>query len=237
MSTTESFKLYLSVGGDPKDLNKQILIVEDDVHISKIIKMNLNLVNYETTEVYDGVEAFEAIKHGKFDLILLDIMIPRMDGFALMERIKAFQIPVIFLTAKNSVFDKVKGLKLGADDYIVKPFEAIELLARIETVLRRYGQGDSVIEFKSVKVYIDKREVTVNGDAVELTPKEFDLIVVLIKNKNIALSREQFLDKVWGGDYYGETRTVDMHIKSVRKKLNLHESIKTIYKIGYRLEE
>ncbi|QJD83844.1 response regulator transcription factor [Cohnella herbarum] len=218
-------------------MNKRILIVEDDVHISKIIKMNLNLVHYETTEAYDGYEALEAIKHGKYDLILLDIMIPRMDGFALMERIKSYQIPVIFLTAKNSVFDKVKGLKLGADDYIVKPFEAIELLARIETVLRRYGHGDSVIEFKSVKVYIEKREVTVNGDAVELTPKEFDLLVVLIKNKNIALSREQFLDKVWGGDYFGETRTVDMHIKSVRKKLNLQDYIKTIYKIGYRLEE
>jgi DNA-binding response OmpR family regulator len=218
-------------------LNKRILIVEDDVHISKIIKMNLNLVHYETTEAYDGYEALEAIKQGKYDLILLDIMIPRMDGFALMEKIKSYQIPVIFLTAKNSVFDKVKGLKLGADDYIVKPFEAIELLARIETVLRRYGHGDSVIVFKSVKVDVEKREVTVNGDAVELTPKEFDLLVVLIKNKNIALSREQFLDKVWGGDYFGETRTVDMHIKSVRKKLNLQDYIKTIYKIGYRLEE
>ncbi|UVI33742.1 response regulator transcription factor [Paenibacillus spongiae] len=219
------------------DGKKKILIVEDDINISKIIKMNLTIVNYETTEAYDGLEALDAIKNGNFDLILLDVMIPRLDGFALMERIRSTGIPVIFLTAKNSVFDKVNGLRLGADDYMVKPFEAIELLARIETVLRRYGKEETIIAFKAVTVRLDKREVTVNEIPVELTPKEYELLVVLLKNKNIALTREQFLDKVWGGDYYGETRTVDMHIKSLRKKLQLQDSIKTIYKIGYRLEE
>ncbi|MFF2014612.1 response regulator transcription factor [Paenibacillus sp. NPDC058177] len=218
-------------------MNKKILIVEDDVHISKIIKMNLNLVNYATTEVYDGLAALDVLKQEKFDLILLDVMIPHLDGFELMERIKPYGIPVIFLTAKNSVYDKVNGLKLGADDYMVKPFEAIELLARIETVLRRYGHEDRMMEFQHVQVDLDKREVVIQGAPVELTPKEYDLLVVLLKNKNIALTREQFLDKVWGGDYYGETRTVDMHIKSLRKKLNLQEQIKTIYKIGYRLED
>ncbi|OBZ18524.1 DNA-binding response regulator [Bacillus sp. FJAT-27264] len=218
-------------------MNKKILIVEDDVHISKIIKMNLNLVNYATTEVYDGLAALEVLKREKFDLILLDVMIPHLGGFELMERIKPYGIPVIFLTAKNSVYDKVNGLKLGADDYMVKPFEAIELLARIETVLRRYGHEDRMMEFQHVQVDLDKREVVIQGAPVELTPKEYDLLVVLLKNKNIALTREQFLDKVWGGDYYGETRTVDMHIKSLRKKLNLQEQIKTIYKIGYRLED
>ncbi|WP_028549857.1 response regulator transcription factor [Paenibacillus sp. UNC451MF] len=218
-------------------MNKKILIVEDDVHISKIIKMNLNLMNYATTEVYDGLAAFEMLKREKFDLILLDVMIPHLDGFELMERIKPHGTPVIFLTAKNSVYDKVNGLKLGADDYMVKPFEAIELLARIETVLRRYGHEDRVVEFQHVQVDLDKREVVIQGSPVELTPKEYDLLVVLLKNKNIALTREQFLDKVWGGDYYGETRTVDMHIKSLRKKLGLQEQIKTIYKIGYRLED
>ncbi|MFF2908389.1 response regulator transcription factor [Paenibacillus sp. NPDC057934] len=218
-------------------MNKKILIVEDDVHISKIIKMNLNLVNYATTEVYDGLAALDVLKQEKFDLVLLDVMIPHLDGFELMERIKPYGIPVIFLTAKNSVYDKVNGLKLGADDYMVKPFEAIELLARIETVLRRYGHEDRVMEFQHVQVDLDKREVVIQGAPVELTPKEFDLLVVLLKNKNIALTREQFLDKVWGGDYYGETRTVDMHIKSLRKKLSLQEQIKTIYKIGYRLED
>ncbi|OAB37590.1 response regulator transcription factor [Paenibacillus glacialis] len=218
-------------------MQKKILIVEDDIHISKIIKMNLNIVNYVTTEVYDGLAALEAMKQEKFDLILLDVMIPRMDGFTLMEKIQPYGIPVIFLTAKNSVYDKVNGLKLGADDYMVKPFEAIELLARIETVLRRYGKEEHVMEFQNIQVDLDKREVTIQGEPVELTPKEYDLIVVLLKNKNIALSREQFIDKVWGGDYYGETRTVDMHIKSLRKKLQLQDHIKTVYKIGYRLED
>lgn len=218
-------------------MSKRILIVEDDVNISKIIKMNLNLVNYETLEAFDGLDALELIKREKFDLILLDVMIPGMDGFVLMERIKSYEIPVIFLTAKNSVFDKVNGLKLGADDYMVKPFEAIELLARIETVLRRYGKEDNLIEFKNVKLFVDKREVTADGAPVELTPKEFDLLLVLMKNKNIALTREQFLDRVWGAEYYGETRTVDMHIKALRKKLKLYDYIKTIYKIGYRLED
>ncbi|MGO4548511.1 response regulator transcription factor [Paenibacillus sp. 2TAB23] len=218
-------------------MTKRILIVEDEIHISNIIKMNLNLVNYETVEVYDGLAALDVLKQEKFNLILLDVMIPSLDGFELMERIKPYGTPVIFLTAKNSVYDKVNGLKLGADDYMVKPFEAIELLARIETVLRRYGTEDKVITFQHVQVDLDKREVVIQGEPVEMTPKEYNLLVVLLKNKNIALTREQFLEKVWGADYYGETRTVDMHIKSLRKKLNLHEQIKTIYKIGYRLEE
>ncbi|MBD8497901.1 response regulator transcription factor [Paenibacillus arenosi] len=218
-------------------MNKKILIVEDDVHISKIIKMNLNIVNYDTTEVYDGLAALELLQREKFDLILLDVMIPKLDGFALMERIRPYCIPVIFLTAKNSVYDKVDGLRLGADDYMVKPFEAIELLARIETVLRRYGKEERMLGFQSLLIDLDKREVTKQGEVVELTPKEYDLLVVLLKNKNIALSREQFIDKVWGDDYYGETRTVDMHIKSLRKKLDLQDHIKTIYKLGYRLED
>lgn len=218
-------------------MGKKILIIEDDIHISKIIKMNLNVVNYETTEVYDGLAAWELLQQEKFDLILLDVMIPGLDGFALMERIRPYSIPVIFLTAKNSVYDKVDGLKLGADDYMVKPFEAIELLARIETVLRRYGKEEQVILFQSISVDLDKREVTNRGEVVELTPKEYDLLVILLKNKNIALSREQFLEKVWGMDYYGETRTVDMHIKSLRKKLELHDYIKTVYKLGYRMED
>lgn len=218
-------------------MSQKILIVEDDIHISKIIKMNLNLVNYETTEAYDGLEALEALNRATFDLILLDVMIPHMDGFELMEKIQPYRIPVIFLTAKNSVYDKVNGLKLGADDYIVKPFEAIELLARIEAVLRRYGKEERLVAFQTIQVDLDKREVLKQGIPVELTPKEYDLLVVLLKNKNIALSREQFIEKVWGYDYYGETRTVDMHIKSLRKKLELQDHIKTIYKMGYRLED
>lgn len=218
-------------------MEKKILIVEDDVHISKIIKMNLQLVNYATTEVYDGLAALEAIKQEKFDLILLDVMIPKLDGLTLMGKIQPYGIPVIFLTAKNSVYDIVNGLKLGAEDYMVKPFEGIELLARIETVLRRYGKEETIIEFQHIRVDMDKREVSVQGNPIELTPKEYELLVMLLKNKNIALSREQFIKNIWGIDYYGETRTVDMHIKSVRKKLQLQDYIKTVYKIGYRLED
>lgn len=218
-------------------MSQKILIVEDDINISNIIKMNLNLVNYETTEVYDGQTAWDRIQREKFDLVLLDVMIPGIDGFELMEKIRPLHIPVIFLTAKNAVTDKVHGLKLGAEDYIVKPFEALELLARIETVLRRFGREETVITLRDLQVLLDKREVRVQEKPVELTMKEFDLLVVLLKNKNIALSREQLLDKVWGIDFYGETRTVDMHIKALRKKLGLHDRIITVYKIGYRLED
>lgn len=218
-------------------LNRKILIVEDDANISKIIKLNLNLVHYDTVEAYGGHEALEAIRGHKFDLILLDVMIPGIDGFELMESIRPLGIPVIFLTAKNSVVDKVRGLKAGAEDYIVKPFEALELLARIETVLRRFGREETLLEFKDLQVFLDRREARVRGRPVDLTVKEFELLVALLKNKNIALSREQLLDKVWGIAFYGETRTVDMHIKSLRKKLDLYEHIKTVYKIGYRLED
>lgn len=218
-------------------MNKKILIVEDDINISKIIKMNLTIVNYDTVEAYNGYDALDIIAQEKIDLILLDVMIPGIDGFELMKKIEPLRIPVIFLTAKNSVIDKVQGLKLGAEDYIVKPFEALELLARIETVLRRFGREETTITFKDLEVLLDKREVKVQGKTVELTVKEFELLVTLLKNKNIALSREQLLDKVWGMDYYGETRTVDMHIKSLRKKLQLYDHITTVYKIGYRLED
>lgn len=218
-------------------MKRRICIVEDDINISNIIKMNLMLVNYDAVAVYDGTTAWECIQQERFDLILLDVMIPGIDGFALMEKIRPLNIPVIFLTAKSTVFDKVNGLKLGAEDYMVKPFEALELLARMETVLRRYGKEENHINFKQLEVSIEKRKVLVRGITVELTPKEFELLVMLLKNKNIALSREQLIEKVWGMDYYGETRTVDMHIKSLRKKLNLQDDIKTIYKIGYRLED
>ncbi|MFC4812149.1 response regulator transcription factor [Paenibacillus sp. GCM10023250] len=217
-------------------MDKKILIVEDDPNISNIIKMNLTLVHYQAVQVYDGLAALEALEREKFDLVILDVMIPKLDGFTLMETIRPRKVPVIFLTAKTAVFDKVHGLKLGADDYMVKPFDGIELLARIETVLRRYGKEETEMRIDDIRVYPDKRFVTLQGEPVELTPKEFDLLLVLLVNKNIALSREQFLDKVWGIDYYGDTRTVDVHIKSLRKKLKLQDRIKTVFKIGYRLE-
>ena len=218
-------------------LRQKILIVEDDLGISNLIKLNLNIANYETKEVYDGLEAINIIEKEHFDLILLDVMLPGADGFTIIDKIRPLDIPVIFLTAKNSVIDKVNGLKLGAEDYIVKPFEAIELLARIETVLRRYGKSTDMLEFKDIKVYLKERLVKKKDTLIDLTLKEFELLCILVLNKNIALTREMLLEKVWQFDYFGGTRTVDMHIGSLRKKLDLNDNIKTVYKVGYRLED
>ncbi|WP_459481746.1 response regulator transcription factor [Clostridium saccharoperbutylacetonicum] len=214
-----------------------ILIVEDDEAISNLIKINLNMAGYGSKQIFDGLEAYNLLKEEAFDLILMDIMLPGMDGFELMEKIRELNIPVIFLTAKNGLADKVTGLKSGAEDYIVKPFETVELLARIEVVLRRYSKNNDCIEFKNLKIYEDERIVRKADEIIELTLKEFELILMLVKNKNIALSREYLLEKVWGYEYMGETRTIDTHIQKLRKKLEITEYIKTVYKIGYRLEE
>ncbi|WP_315079386.1 response regulator transcription factor [uncultured Clostridium sp.] len=214
-----------------------VLIVEDDEAISNLIKINLSMAGYESRQVFDGLEAFHLLKEESFDLILMDIMLPGMDGFELMNRIKDLNIPVIFLTAKNGLADKVTGLKSGAEDYIVKPFETVELLARIEIVLRRYSKNSNCIEFENLKIYEEERIIKKDDKTIDLTLKEFELMVLLVKNKNMALSREYLLEKIWGYEYMGETRTIDTHIQKLRKKLNITDSIKTVYKIGYRLEE
>lgn len=216
---------------------EKILIVEDDATISDLIKLNLKMVSYETKQAYNGRQALEVIEKEKFDLILLDVMLPELDGFSVISKIKHKDIPVIFLTAKASIADKVKGLKMGADDYIVKPFESIELLARVEAVLRRYGKKKDILSFKDLEIYLEQMIVRKQGNIIDLTLKEFELLNLLIQNKGIALSREKILEKVWGYDYLGETRTVDMHIQKLRKKLDLEEKIKTVYKVGYRLED
>ncbi|MDS0527745.1 response regulator transcription factor [Clostridium sp. SHJSY1] len=214
-----------------------ILIVEDDEAISNLIKVSLSMAGYESRQLFDGMEVLSLLKEESFDLILMDIMLPGMDGFQLMERIKDLNIPVIFLTAKNGLSDKITGLRSGAEDYIVKPFETIELLARIEIVLRRYSKNTKCIKFKNLKIYEDERVIKKEGESVELTLKEFELMVSLVKNKNMALSRDYLLEKIWGYEYIGETRTIDTHIQKIRKKLDIADSIKTVYKIGYRLEE
>jgi DNA-binding response OmpR family regulator len=213
-----------------------ILIVEDEKSINDLIVMNLKLVGHVCKQAFEGDEAIRAIADWQPDLVLLDVMIPYHDGFSLMEQ-KAFgEKPVIFLTAKNSTADKVKGLKLGADDYIAKPFEAVELLARVEAVLRRVQPAQRVFEIGGTIIQLDQRTATVDGVPIELTNREFELLEVLINNRNMALSREKLLDLAWGYDYYGDTRTVDVHITKLRKKLKLEGSIKTVYKHGYRLE-
>lgn len=218
-------------------MESHILIVEDDESISNLIKITLEMAGYLTSQIFDGMEVLPALEKNKFDLILMDVMLPGMDGFTLMKKIKELDIPVIFLTAKNDLADRITGLKSGAEDYIIKPFETVELLARIEIVLRRYSKVSSDLVFKDFSINEDNRTVMKGSTPIELTLKEFELFVLLIKNKNMALSREYLLETIWGYDYMGETRTIDTHIQRLRKKLNLNDAIQTVYKIGYRLED
>lgn len=215
---------------------KKILIVDDEEAIRELIKMNLEIAGYECYMAIDGNDALEKLKEVNPDLVLLDIMLPGKDGYSLAPVFIEKNIPVIFLTAKDSTIDKVKGLKIGADDYITKPFESIELLARIESVLRRSGKVSNKFEYKDMVVYFDERKVLLNNKEVDLTNKEYELLEVLIKNKNLALSREKLLELVWGYEYFGDTRTIDMHIQKLRSKLNLEDDIVTVFKYGYRFE-
>ncbi len=215
---------------------RKILIVDDEEKIRELIRMNLELAGYKCDEAEDGEIALEKLNKFSPDLALLDIMLPKKNGYEIAQSFIKQNVPIIFLTAKDSVTDKVKGLKLGADDYIVKPFESMELLARIEVVLRRTGKFSDVFEYRNIKVDFAKREVFKNNEKIEMTAQEFELLKVLIQNKNLALSREKLLESAWGYDYYGDTRTVDMHIQRLRKKLSWDDIIVTVYKYGYRLE-
>lgn len=216
-------------------MNK-ILIIEDEQAISDLIKMNLDIAGYDSRQVFNGSEALSIFEQYYPDLILLDVMLPDRDGFDVMSKVKPSGIPVIFLTAKNTLADKVKGLKMGADDYIIKPFEAMELLARIEAVLRRYGSKKESTIFEDIEIDLEERTVKKDGNLIELTMKEYELLLLLIRNRNKALSREVILEAVWEYDYIGETRTVDIHIQKLRKKLKWEDKIKTVFKFGYRLE-
>ena len=213
----------------------KILIVEDEKMINELILRNLQAVGHRCVQAYDGAEALERLDGERFDLVILDIMLPRLSGFEVMSRIH--DTPVIFLTAMGNVMDKVRGLGLGAEDYIVKPFEMLELIARVDVVLRRTKAQSRRFNLDGVTVDFDNMTVTREQKTVELTPQEFQLLETLIRNRNIALSREKLLDLAWGMDYYGDVRTVDVHIQKLRKKLGWSEQIKTVYKVGYRLED
>lgn len=221
-----------------KMAQNRVLIVEDEISIAKMIAMNLKVAGYETKMFHDGREAAEALeeKHA-YDIALLDVMLPGMDGFALFEIVRTYEIPVIFLTAKDDINSKIQGLQGGAEDYIVKPFDMLELMVRMEKVLERTKKLGDVIRILDVEINFLEHTVRKNGEEVLLKPMEFDLLCVLARNKNIAISREELLRRVWGVDYLGETRTVDVHIGQLRKKLSLNDNIKTISKMGYRLEE
>lgn len=212
----------------------QILIVEDDRVINELVKRNLQLAGHVCTQIYDGKEALAEISRTQYDLIILDVMLPGMSGFELIP--KTGDIPVIFVTAKGSLEDRLKGLGLGAEDYIVKPFEVLELTARVGVVLKRCQRNGEYISIGPVLVNQKERIVRKDGEVVSLTPQEYRLLEVLVDNRNLALSREQLLNLAWGYDYEGETKTVDVHIQKLRRKLGLEDYIKTIAKLGYRLE-
>ena len=215
----------------------RICIVEDDLHIAQMIEATLTMMNYDCVRCEDGKQAVETILNNRFDLILLDIMLPELDGFGVLEKIRSREIPVIFLTAMGRVSDKVRGLRLGAEDYIVKPFEAMELLARIEVVLRRFHTDESsILQYDEIQVDIQRHTVTKDGEEVTLTPKQFDVLVFLMKHVDLAVSRDQLLSAVWGYEFEGESRTVDIHVQQVRKKMGLQGRLVTISKLGYRLE-
>ena len=211
----------------------KILVVEDDRHINELIRRNLKLAGHECVCCFDGEQAAQKISESQYDLILLDVMLSGMSGFTLREKVQG--TPVLFVTAKGELQDTRLGLSLGAEDYIVKPFEMLELLARVNVILRR-SQRDEDVRLGSVHVDLNKRTVEMNGHEVALTPQEYNLLEVFIRNKNIALSREKLLELAWGYDYEGETKTVDVHVQKLRKKLGLEHMIKTITKLGYRLE-
>lgn len=215
----------------------RILIVEDEHAISDLIKLNLTRAGYQCTTAYDGMEAADILEEQKFDLIILDIMLPKINGYELMEYIRPMQIPVIFLTAKSSLDDRMRGLTSGAEDYMVKPFEVVELLARVNIVLRRYHKTEQLLTFQDIVVDVDNQKVKQAGQEVELTPKELELLVLFMRNRNITLFREKIYEEIWGMEYSVESRTLDLHIQRLRKKLKLGEQLKTVFKVGYRLEE
>lgn len=214
----------------------RILVVEDEQAISNLIAVNLRKAGYACDCVYDGMSAADALEEGAYDLVLLDVMLPEVDGYELMGYIAPLGIPVIFLTAKASVADRVKGLRLGADDYLTKPFEIIELLARVETVLRRCHKTEQFLTEGDLVIDTASRTVKKNGMAVNLTNKEYELLLLFVRNKNIALYRETIYERIWGGEYTGDSRTVDLHVQRMRRKVGWEEKIVTVYKVGYRLE-
>ncbi|MGL6202129.1 MAG: response regulator transcription factor [Lachnospiraceae bacterium] len=212
-----------------------ILIVEDDQNIARMIETAVSIVGYRTSLCSNGATAVEMIMEHDYDLILLDVMLPGLDGFSVIQKIQGRNIPTIFISALQDVSDKVKGLRLGAEDYIVKPFEAVELLARIEVVLRRSNKGPKSLSYMDITVNIEEHMVKKCGKAIALTPKEFDVLVFFIQNTDIVLTRERLLSKIWGYTYQGESRTVDTHVQQVRRKMGLKDKLVSVPKLGYRL--
>ena len=214
----------------------KILIVDDEKPICDLIDLNLSASGYHCTTAQNGMDALDLIDKENYDLILLDIMLPGADGYDVMAYVRPLKIPVIFITAKHEVRDRVKGLKAGADDYLVKPFDGVELGGRVEAVLPRYNRTDKKLTAGEVEVDVEARRVLKGGNQIVLTNKEFGLLVLFMQNKNVALFREILYEKVWGDEYMGDSRTLDLHVQRLRKKLGWEQNLVAVYKVGYRLE-
>lgn len=215
----------------------KILIVEDERPISDLIRLNLRKEGYDCTAVYDGLAAIDKIDEEHFDLVLLDVMLPGADGFEVMEYIKPLQIPVIFITAKSALDDRLHGLTSGAEDYMIKPFDPPELIARVNIVLRRYDKSEKILTLGNLTVNTESMDVTRGSEQIKLTPKEFELLVLFLRNKNITLYRDRIYEEVWGGETEYETRTVDIHVQRLRKKADLKDNLVTVYHTGYKIVE
>ena len=224
---------YKSIEGRCSEMAK-ILIVEDEKAISDLIKFNLELVGHECFQEFNGKSGLDEALANKYDMLILDVMLPELSGFDIIDYIKG--TPVIFVTARATANDKIKGLRKGADDYITKPFDIIELVERVKAVLRRTKGEAKVFEFDGIKVMFDNRRVFKDGKEIILKPKEFDLLEAFINNRNLALTREKLLYLVWEFDYEGDSRTVDVHVQRLRQKLGISNRLQTVYKTGYRLE-
>ncbi len=219
-------------------MSRRILIVEDDEAISNLIAMNLRVAGMEYRVIDDGEDAVRSLSSDHaYDLAVLDVMLPRVDGFGVFEALKPYAIPVIFLTAKDDIASKLRGLTGGAEDYMVKPFDVLELLVRMDKVISRSSKTEDTIEIGDVTICSSERRVMKSGEEVVMKPLEFDLLLTLAKHRNIALSRDDLIALVWGSNYLGETRTVDVHIAKIRSKLDMADVIKTVPKVGYRLED
>ena len=214
----------------------RILIVDDEKPICDLIDMNLSAAGYDCRSVQDGIAAIDLIEKEDFDLILLDIMLPGADGFDIMEYIKPLKIPVIFITARSDVRDKVRGLKLGAEDYLVKPFDVLELVARVEVVLRRFHKTENILTAGDVTVDLEALKVTRAGRPIVLTNKEYGLLVLFMQNKNVALFKETLYGKVWKDEYIADSRTLELHVQRLRRKMGWEKKLVAVYKVGYRLE-
>lgn len=214
----------------------RILIVEDEKPIANLIRLSLTKEGYSCTCAFDGLAAVDLLEKNLYDLILLDVMLPHVDGFELLEYIRPLEVPVIFITAKDSVLDKVKGLRLGAEDYIVKPFEIIELLARIDVVLRRYQKCDMVLNIGGLKIDTCSMQVWRGEQEINLTKTEYDMLLLFARNPRRAMYRETIYERVWGGDYPFGSKVVDLHVQRMRKKVGWENILKAVNKVGYRLE-